>query len=43
MNLLIVDDHPLIRQGLAQVLRPSEGVVIRHEARTAAGALDYWS
>lgn len=41
MNLLIVDDHPLIRQGLAQVLRPSEGFVIRHEARTAAEALDY--
>ncbi len=41
MKLLIVDDHPLIRQGLAQVLRPSEGFVIRHEARTAAEALDY--
>lgn len=39
MDLLIVDDHPLVRQGLRQALDQQRGTVVKDEARNASEAL----
>lgn len=39
MNILIVDDHPLIREGLANVLAELDGTVQVHEADDVAPAV----
>lgn len=39
MQILIVDDHPLIRQGLKQSLEAESGLHVAAEAGTAADAL----
>jgi DNA-binding NarL/FixJ family response regulator len=39
-RLLIVDDHPIFRQGIGQLVRSIPGVSICAEAENAAGALE---
>ncbi len=39
-RVLIVDDHPIFRQGIGQLLRNVPGVTICGEAENAQGALD---
>ena len=39
-RVLIVDDHPIVRQGLAQVLEQESDLVVCGEADTAEEALD---
>lgn len=39
-RVLIVDDHPIFRQGIVQLLRNVPGVTICGEAENAQGALD---
>lgn len=39
VRVLIVDDHPVVRRGLAQVLDATDDFVFCGEAETAAGAL----
>ncbi|MBN2026894.1 MAG: response regulator transcription factor [Actinobacteria bacterium] len=40
MKILIVDDHPVVRKGLTQILCEEPDVEIAAEARTAAESLD---
>jgi two-component system invasion response regulator UvrY len=39
LNLLVVDDHPYIRQGLRMVFQRERGIQIKHEAASAADAI----
>lgn len=38
-KILVVDDHPIVRQGLERLLEPEEDLVVVAEAATADGAL----
>lgn len=40
MNILIADDHPVVRQGLKQILALDSGVVVVGEARNGKEALE---
>jgi len=40
MHVLIVDDHPIVRHGLAQLLRSRQGIESCAEAHSIASALD---
>ncbi len=39
-TILLVDDHPLFRRGMAQLLDGQSDLVVRAEAENSAGALD---
>ncbi len=39
-KVLLVDDHPIVRQGLAQLLEQEEDLIVCGEAYDAQGALD---
>jgi two-component system, NarL family, invasion response regulator UvrY len=39
LNLLVVDDHPYIRQGLRMVFQRERGIVVKHEAANATDAI----
>lgn len=43
MNFLVVDDHPLVLEGIAQLIRHQFGATLWHVARTAAEAAGYFS
>lgn len=40
IRILVVDDHPLFRQGVIQSLRDESGLTVVGEAETAAGAIE---
>jgi DNA-binding NarL/FixJ family response regulator len=40
MRILIVDDHPMMRQGLAQLISSEPDLAVCQEADTAGQALD---
>jgi two-component system, NarL family, invasion response regulator UvrY len=39
LDILVVDDHPYIRQGLRMILQREPGISVKHEAGNAAEAL----
>jgi DNA-binding NarL/FixJ family response regulator len=39
-NVLLVDDHPIVRQGLAQLINATDDLVISAEASTGREAMD---
>lgn len=43
IRLMIVDDHPLFREGLALTLSAARGIVVAAQAASGQSALDQWS
>lgn len=41
MKIMLVDDHPVVRQGIRLILGAEPGIEVCAEAATAAGALEY--
>jgi DNA-binding NarL/FixJ family response regulator len=42
IRLMIVDDHPLFREGLAHTLGAAHGIVVAAQAASGRSALDQW-
>jgi len=43
IRLMIVDDHPLFREGLALTLSAARGIVVAAQAASGQSALEQWS
>lgn len=40
-KILIVDDHPIVRKGLSQLINQEEDLIVAGEAEDAQSALDF--
>ena len=40
VRVLVVDDHPVVRQGVGMLLRPDPNIIIVGEARSGKEAID---